>query len=60
MYFQNKCKIMLNMISFCQVNLNFYLNSIKYYSHGEKFKGDFFFKSLFIVKKPTNKKPKKK
>lgn len=48
------------MISFCQVNLNFYLNSIKYYSHGEKFKGDFFFKSLFIVKKPTNKKPKKK
>lgn len=48
------------MTSFCKVNLNFYLNSIKYYSHGEKFKGDFFFKSLFIVKKNQQIKNQKK
>lgn len=48
------------MTSFCKVNLNFYLNSIKYYSHGEKFMGDFFFKSLFIVKKNQQIKNQKK
>lgn len=51
---------MLNMISFCQVNLNFYLNSIKYYSHGEKFKGDFFFLKVSSLLKNQQIKNQKK
>lgn len=47
------------MTSFCKVNLNFYLNSIKYYFHQEKCKGgfsSFFFKVSSLLK---NKKKQK-